>query len=59
MTFNKVAVLGLGQVGHLAAELLSESGFAVTGIDAGEKQAAGVGFDVVDGARSRHRSAIG
>ena len=31
--FNKVAVLGLGKVGHLAAELLHEAGFAVTGMD--------------------------
>ncbi len=29
-----IAVLGLGKVGTLAAELLHESGFAVTGIDA-------------------------
>ena len=36
MSFNKVAVLGLGKVGHLAAELLAEAGFAVTGIDARE-----------------------
>ena len=34
MSFNKIAVLGLGKVGHLAAELLVESGFTVTGIDA-------------------------
>ncbi len=33
MSFKKVAVLGLGKVGHLAAELLAESGFEVTGID--------------------------
>jgi saccharopine dehydrogenase (NAD+, L-lysine-forming) len=33
MSFKKVAVLGLGKVGHLAAELLTESGFDVTGID--------------------------
>lgn len=33
MSFRKVAVLGLGKVGHLAAELLLESGFDVTGID--------------------------
>ena len=33
MSFKKVAVLGLGKVGHLAAELLAESGFDVTGID--------------------------
>lgn len=34
MEFNKVAVLGLGKVGHLAAELLKDAGFTVTGIDA-------------------------
>ncbi|PQV57205.1 saccharopine dehydrogenase (NAD+, L-lysine forming) [Defluviimonas denitrificans] len=34
MSFTKVAVLGLGKVGHLAAELLAEAGFDVTGIDA-------------------------
>ncbi|WP_343117091.1 saccharopine dehydrogenase family protein [Ostreiculturibacter nitratireducens] len=34
MSFKKVAVLGLGKVGHLAAELLAEAGFEVTGIDA-------------------------
>ena len=34
MTFSKVAVLGLGKVGALAATLLERSGFAVTGIDA-------------------------
>lgn len=34
MTFTKIAVLGLGKVGHLAAELLVDSGFEVTGIDA-------------------------
>ncbi|MGO1164614.1 saccharopine dehydrogenase C-terminal domain-containing protein [Brucella sp. C7-11G] len=36
MTFCKVAVLGLGKVGQLAAELLLESGFEVVGIDARE-----------------------
>ncbi len=34
MAFSKVAVLGLGKVGHLAAELLAGAGFEVTGIDA-------------------------
>ncbi len=34
MAFERVAVLGLGKVGHLAAELLAEAGFAVTGVDA-------------------------
>jgi len=33
MTFNKIAVLGLGKIGHLAAELLNEAGFDVLGID--------------------------
>jgi saccharopine dehydrogenase-like NADP-dependent oxidoreductase len=40
MSFTKVAVLGLGKVGHLAAELLSESGFEVTGVDARPVKAA-------------------
>lgn len=39
MSFRKVAVLGLGKVGHLAAELLVESGFEVTGVDAREVKA--------------------
>ena len=30
---EKIAVLGLGKVGTLAAELLHDSGFTVTGID--------------------------
>jgi len=34
MSFNKIAVLGLGKVGKLAARLLLESGLEVTGIDA-------------------------
>ncbi|MDH3377146.1 MAG: saccharopine dehydrogenase NADP-binding domain-containing protein [Gammaproteobacteria bacterium] len=34
MLFNKIAVLGLGKVGKLAARLLLESGLEVTGIDA-------------------------
>ncbi len=33
MTFSRIAVLGLGKVGRLAATLLDESGFSVTGID--------------------------
>ena len=40
MSFSRIAVLGLGKVGHLAAELLNESGFTVTGIDAREIGAA-------------------
>ena len=37
MSFSKVAVLGLGKVGHLAAEMLADAGFVVTGIDASPK----------------------
>ncbi len=33
MSFNRIAVLGLGKVGALAAELLSEAGFDVVGFD--------------------------
>jgi len=33
MTFKRIAVLGLGNVGTLAAKLLREAGFAVTGYD--------------------------
>ncbi len=33
MSFNKIAVLGLGKVGNLAAKLLHDSGFKVTGFD--------------------------
>ena len=33
MSFNKIAVLGLGKVGALTARLLQSSGFEVTGID--------------------------
>jgi saccharopine dehydrogenase-like NADP-dependent oxidoreductase len=43
MSFEKVAVLGLGKVGHLAAELLAEAGFAVTGFDA--RAVAGASFE--------------
>ena len=32
--FTKIAVLGLGKVGRLAAELLSDAGFDVAGVDA-------------------------
>jgi saccharopine dehydrogenase-like NADP-dependent oxidoreductase len=34
MSFNSIAVLGLGKVGTLAATLLAESGFTVIGVDA-------------------------
>lgn len=33
MSFDKIAVLGLGKVGTLAAKLLDEAGFTVTGYD--------------------------
>ncbi len=33
MAFTKVAVLGLGKVGHLAAELLAEAGFEAAGVE--------------------------
>ena len=33
MPLHKIAVLGLGKVGTLAAKLLHESGFDVTGFD--------------------------
>src|SRR5271166_5322981 len=33
MAFTTIAVFGLGKVGHLAAELLTDAGFAVTGFD--------------------------
>lgn len=45
MAFERVAVLGLGKVGHLAAELLAEAGFAVTGVDAQPR--AGMRFPVI------------
>ena len=45
MAFERVAVLGLGKVGHLAAELLAGSGFAVTGVDA--RGLAGAPFPVI------------
>lgn len=43
MAFDKIAVLGLGKVGHLAAELLAEAGFTVTGIDT--RSVTGKGFE--------------
>ena len=38
MAFTKLAILGLGKIGHLAAELLAGSGFTVVGVDAREKK---------------------
>ena len=34
MSIDRIAILGLGKVGHLAAELLHGAGFKVTAIDA-------------------------
>lgn len=34
MAVERIAVFGLGKVGHLAAELLADAGFTVTGVDA-------------------------
>jgi saccharopine dehydrogenase (NAD+, L-lysine-forming) len=39
MSFTKITVLGLGKVGHLAAELLASAGFEVTGVDSRSVQA--------------------
>ena len=36
---NRIAVLGLGGVGELAARLLTDSGFTVTGVDVSEPDA--------------------
>jgi saccharopine dehydrogenase-like NADP-dependent oxidoreductase len=47
MSFNKIAVLGLGKVGHLAAELLARAGFSVTGLDA-KPPVAGFATQAVD-----------
>lgn len=44
MTFSKVAILGLGKIGLLGAELLVEAGFDVTGIDSRDMK---VGFPTV------------
>lgn len=44
MSFERVAVFGLGKVGHLAAELLDQAGFKVTGVDA--RGLDGAPFDV-------------
>ncbi len=42
VTIKRIAVLGLGKVGHLVAELLAESGLDVTGIDTRATNLAGV-----------------
>lgn len=48
MTIERIAVLGLGKVGHLVAELLAESGLEVTGIDTRATNLAGVRMVVLD-----------
>lgn len=40
MSFQRIAVLGLGKVGKLAAVLLHEAGFEVTGVDSREPRTA-------------------
>ena len=53
MALERIAVLGLGKVGHLAAELLQASGFAVTAMDVRAVTAAALPvttIDVADGA---------
>ena len=52
---KRIAVLGLGKVGRLAAELLHDAGFDVTGVDRVERQAAPFPIEVFDLA---HSSAI-
>jgi saccharopine dehydrogenase-like NADP-dependent oxidoreductase len=42
VSFSRIVVLGLGKVGHLAAELLAEAGFDVTGTDS--RSQGGLGF---------------
>lgn len=46
MSLDKISVLGLGNVGTLAAELLCEAGFQVTGFDSTPRNAV-LGFPVV------------
>ncbi len=45
---ERIAVLGLGKVGHLVAELLAEAGLVVTGIDTRATHLAGVRVVVLD-----------
>ena len=45
MAFKRIAVLGLGKVGTLAATLLQEAGFDVTGVDM-RRPSADLPFDV-------------
>ena len=48
MALERIAVLGLGSVGHLAAELLQEAGLGVIGLDRCGLQAAGFESRIVD-----------
>jgi saccharopine dehydrogenase-like NADP-dependent oxidoreductase len=45
---GRVAVVGLGNVGRLIADMLIERGFEVRGVDADESRAAGEGAAVLD-----------
>jgi saccharopine dehydrogenase (NAD+, L-lysine-forming) len=45
---RRVAVVGLGNVGRLIADMLMERGFEVSGVDADESRAAGEGASVMD-----------
>lgn len=47
MTIKTIAVLGIGKVGELVAQLLHDSGFDVTGIDALQRD--GLAFSVMQG----------
>ena len=45
---ERIAVVGLGKVGSLIADMLVERGFEVSGIDADESRATGEGASVMD-----------
>ncbi len=45
---GRIAVVGLGNVGRLIADMLIERGFEVRGVDADESRAAGEGASVID-----------
>src|SRR5437588_1865452 len=45
---GRIAVVGLGNVGQLIADMLLERGFEVRGVDADERRAAGEGAAVTD-----------
>lgn len=54
MTFSDVAVLGLGSVGHLIAELLQESGYNVVGIDSRPNASSTLKLEEVDASNEVH-----